>query len=186
MRNVVKARLVAVTTVATLGLAACASHTPGTGTPASNAPTAVSKPSTSTSSGGSALAETDPCSLLTSTQASQNDLKSEGPSNDGGSRACSWSNGVAYDGLGYALELAIRDSQGLADINADGLTLSDESVGQHQAKQAVDQNNGDCLVIIGITQKSRVDIVISSGDSNPTHSCLMANKFAQLIEAKLP
>jgi hypothetical protein len=128
----------------------------------------------------------DPCSLITSAQASQNDLTSEGPSNDGGSRACSWSNGTAYDGLGYALELAIRDSQGLADINTDGLTLSDVTVGSHQAKQAVNQTNGDCLVIIGVTAKSRVDVVISSGDSDPTHSCSMATKFANLIEPQLP
>lgn len=172
-----KTRLVVATALTCVGLVACTSQTGGTGTSTTSRPT---------SAGGSALASTDPCSLITGAQARQNGLTSEGPSNDGGSRACSWTNGTAYGGLGYALELAVRGSQGLADINRDGLTLSDVTVGSHQAKQAVDQTNGDCLVIIGVTDKSRVDVVISSGDSDPTHSCSMATKFAKLIEPTLP
>lgn len=180
-----KARFVAVTALACVGLAACSSRTPGTGTPVtSGAPTTAG--STPSSASGSALATKDPCSLLTSSQASQHDLQSEGPSNDGGARACSWQNATAFDGDGYTVELAIRDSQGLSDVNTDGLTMADDTIGSHQGKQGQDTSDGDCLVFIGVTQTSRVDVVVSSGDSNPAHSCSLANQYAKLVEPTLP
>lgn len=181
-----KARFVAVTALACVGLAACTSPTPGTGTPASSGTSTTTGSAPSSPSGGSALAGKDPCSLLTSSQVSQNDLQPQGPSNDGGARACSWQNATAFDGSGYAVELAIRESQGLADINTDGLAMTDDTIGGHQGKQGRDTSDGDCLVFIGVGQKSRVDVVVSAGDSNPAHSCPLANQYAKLIEPSLP
>jgi hypothetical protein len=170
---------------ALLALAACASPTPGTGTPASTTEAPISSGSSPSSAASDGLAAIQPCDLISSAQASQNNLQPEGPSNAAGARSCNWSNASADNGLGYALEVDLRDTQGLADVNTDGLTISDDPIGHHQAKQAERTSDGDCLVIIGVTSKSRVDVTLSTSASNLTEACSLANQYARLIEPEL-
>lgn len=185
LRSVVTRRALLLPVAAGLfALAACTSPTQGTGTPA-GPPT--SEPTTATSSAaGSALAAIQPCDLISQSQATQNTLVPKGPSNEGAARNCSWSNPVADNGDGYAVEIGLRDSQGLKDINTDGFTMTDDQIGRHQGKQGEDTSTGDCLVFIGVTDTSRVDVVISDGNSDATEACQLANHYATLIEPELP
>lgn len=172
--------------VGLLGLAACTSKTPGTGTttppPSSQPPAATS----SAASSGSALASIQPCDLLTSGEISKNDLSGQEESNDSGARSCTWDNDTFDDGLGYTVGDDVRDTQGLADINADGYTVSDDPVGHHQGKLAQQTNGDGCFVAIGVGTSARVDVVVSTSSANVQQSCDLANQFAKLIEPKLP
>lgn len=102
---------------------------------------------------------------------------------EGGARNCNWSNAAT----GYALEVSVRNDQGLGDINTDGLSLTDDQVGRHHGRLAQGPANGDgCLVAIGVTATSRVDVTVSTSDSSVAHACSLANRFARVVEPKLP
>jgi hypothetical protein len=187
MRSVVNGRLVVlpVMVAALVGLAACTSGTPGNAVTSSTG-TSTSANTPSSTASGSGLAAMQPCDLLTSTELSQNGLTSTGPKTGSGARSCGWQN-IAYDnGLGYAIGADVRDSQGLNDFNTDGYSLTDDPIGHHQAKQAQQTNGDGCIVSIGVTTTSRVDVTANTGASDINQSCVLANQYAKLIESKLP
>jgi hypothetical protein len=189
MRSVVNRRLVVlpVVAVALFGLIACTSTTPGTGTaanPSTGAQSSADTPTNSASSSG--LAGIQPCSLLNSTEVSQNALTSKGPRSGSGARSCTWDNAAYDNGLGYALGVDIRDTQGINDINTGGYALSDDPIGHHQGKQIRETNGDLCGVVIGVTATSRVDVSANTGNSDINQACVLANQFAKLIEPKLP
>jgi hypothetical protein len=188
MRSVVNGRLAVLPLAAVfaLGLAACTSSTQGTGTAVPPSPagsSSASSPSSTASASGTASLQ--PCNLLTSTEVSENELSGQGTTNDGGVRGCDWANKTADGGLGYAMEVAIRDSQGLADITTSGNTITNDPVGSHQGKQVQDSVAGACFVAIGVTAKSRIDVLGSASNGNMSESCTIANKYAKIVEAKL-
>lgn len=178
-------RLVAVVVLAAglTALAGCGTSTPGTGTPVGSSGTGTS--SASPSGSGSALSAIQPCGVLDSSQISQNDLTDQEASSGSGARSCTWSNDNFDDGNGYALKVDIRDGQGLPDINTDGYTVTDDAVGQHQGKQAERTGGPGCFVSIGVSPTSRVDVIAETA-SDASQACTLANKFAKLIEPKLP
>jgi hypothetical protein len=186
MRSVVNGRLVVLPVMAALmGLAACNNSTPGNAVTSSTG-TSTSTNSPSSTASGSGLAAIQPCDLLTSTELSQNGLTSNGPSTGSGARRCRWDN-IAYDnGLGYTIGADVRDGQGLKDFNTAGYSLNDDPIGRHQAKQAQQTNGDGCIVSIGVTTTSRVDVLASNGAADVNQSCALANQYAKLIEPKLP
>jgi hypothetical protein len=189
MRSVVNGRLVVlpVVAVAVFGLIACTSTTQGTGTAANPSTGTPSGADTSTSSPGSSdLTGIQPCSLLNSTEASQNALTSKGPRSGSGARSCTWNNAAYDNGLGYSLGVDIRETQGIKDINTDAYALSDDPIGRHQGKQIRETNGDLCGVVIGVTATSRVDVSTNTGNSDIDQACVLANQFAKLIEPKLP
>lgn len=167
------------------GLAACTSTTTGSGTPAGS-PSAPAAPTTATSStNGAALAAVQPCSVVSSSVLSQNGLTETNQPATPGARSCTWQKTTDQNGPGFVLGVDVRDSQGLADIDSQGFSLTDDTVGHHQGKQAEDAAGFECFVAIGVTPSSRVDVVVSTSVS-AAQSCDLANQYAKLIEPNLP
>jgi hypothetical protein len=79
--------------------------------------------------------------------------------------------------------VAIRTNVGLSGFLANGGTVHDITVGTHQAKQVLD-DSGSCVVGIGVSDSSRVDVTATPGAT--ADPCPVAGKLANLIEPKLP
>ncbi|HEX5118547.1 MAG TPA: DUF3558 family protein [Pseudonocardiaceae bacterium] len=167
------------------GLAACSSSTPGTGTPVQSSQPPSSS-GTTTGNGGAALAALQPCDLLDSSVQSQNGVISSGPKSGSGARSCRWTKKVSLNAPGFVIGADIRDSQGISDFTSDGYAMTNESIGHHQAVQAKQTSGDVCVVIIGVTPTSRVDVTANTSDSDIDAACTLANQYAKLIEPKLP
>jgi hypothetical protein len=141
-------------------------------------------PSTATD-GRSPLASIQPCDLLSAAELSENQLTKTDSGAQSGSRTCTWHNVTADNGIGYVIGTDVRDSQGLKDINTNGYQVTDDPVGSHQGR-LVQQTTGDtCVVVIGVGNSSRVDVV-ANGAGDVNQACTLANQFAKLVESKLP
>jgi hypothetical protein len=154
--------------------------TPGTGSPTSSEDTRSSTSSPPSTKAGSSLADTDPCSLLTKSEAEQvlGPLKEEPkPQKIGSSRGCEFAPNRVY------LSVGIRANAGLTEVLPNGGEIKDITVGGHQAKQLVDAT-GSCGIYLGVTSSSRVEVVLNAGAS--TDPCPPALKIAELVEPKLP
>lgn len=159
-------------------VAACNSSTPGVANPVGNGgsgQTAASSPPTTT---GNGLPVNQACSLLSSTQLEQLGVSSP-PSQEmvGTAHSCD------FNSAGFAMGVAIRTDVGLDGFTSAGGTVHDTTIGRHQAKQEVD-NTGSCVIGIGVSASSRVDIV-ATGDGT-TDPCPTALKLAGMVEQKLP
>src|SRR5262249_35187963 len=99
-------------------------------------------------------------------------------------RTCQWNRKVDENGKGgFSVGPAIRDHQGLKDINTEGYTVSDVmTIGRHQARQL--KGGGLCALVIGVTESSRVDVGVTGRADDDL--CGLVNQFATLIESKLP
>lgn len=188
MGNVVKGRVAALPAclVLLLGVAACASSTPGTGTAAPGSPVGTAPSSAPTSSAGAPLAAVQPCDLLSDTEVSQHHLTDEGPKNGNGARSCTWSDDSFDDGLGYVLGADIRDDQGLDSYNKDGFSITNITIDNHQAILAKGTTTTLCDITIGVSPTSRVDLSVNTGSSDLNQSCTLVKQYAQLIEPRLP
>ena len=175
-------------TAVLLTLTACSSNTGGFATSSTTSSTTASdsnggsSASTSTASSGGKigsadqLANTQACSLLTTSEATSLGLSSTGTTNNAGAKS-----GCEWDGSDLTAGVLIRTDVGLAGVVPNG-TLTSTTVGSHQAKKLV--NAPSCMYIIGITDSMRVDVQAvpsSSGDG-----CQQALALAQIIEPKLP
>lgn len=130
---------------------------------------------------GGPLDGLDPCTLLTKAEAeSVTGAQTAEPAVEqlGSARVCNFSPQTARLGVG------IRTTAGLAQVQSNGNVVQEIVVGRHQAKQAVGAT-GSCGVFIGVTESSRVDVVLNSGnpDEDP---CPAAMKVAELVEPRLP
>lgn len=169
--------------IVVLGVAACSNPTGGQPTAGATtdgrAPTSTrSTPDSNSPSGSGSLPADQPCSLLSSTDLSQLGVSSP----------------VSTDAIGtaYACELdtsadhiiiAVRTNVGLNQFQASGGTVQDMTIGSHQAKQVVD-NTGSCVVAIGVSDSSRVDVTVTGdGTTNP---CPTAESVAHLVAQRLP
>ena len=122
---------------ALFGLAACNSTTTGSPTAGNSSGTPTAGGSGGDGGGGVSTTSLQPCDLLSADEASQLQLTKGGPIDEGGARACTWQKPVDTNGQnGYGVEIGIRDNQGLKDFNTAGYTLTDDTVGKHQGKQA--------------------------------------------------
>jgi hypothetical protein len=136
-------------------------------------------PGTSTTvDNGNALPVDQPCSLVPQSTLAQIG-ESAPPSPD--------MVGTAYDCSletpDFSIGVAIRMDVGLAGFTADGGIVHDLTIGRHQAKQEVD-NMGSCVIGIGVSQSSRVDVTVTSGGTaDPRHTAMT---LATAIEPELP
>ena len=167
---------------ALLGAAACTNSTPGSGTPTTAGST---QPGGPTSSGGSGLTSLQPCDLISPDIASQNQLGTPTTDNAAGSRGCTWQNTTANNGDGYVVGTDIRGSQGIKDVNTAGNTVTPDNIGNHPGRQLQSTQATVCLIAIGVTNSSRVDITVTGG-TDANQACQLANQFAKLVEPKLP
>jgi hypothetical protein len=176
--------------MAALGLAACSSTTTGQGTPVTTPAqggTGGSSPSSSGSSGdgSSALASVQPCNLLSSATLSQFGLSKTQSITIPAARPCDWTKPVDINGAnGYSVEIAIRDSQGIKDINTAGNTVTEDNVGSHDGRLVQADAGGGCIVVIGVGDSSRVDVSVAGTDTN--QACSVANQLAKVVEPQLP
>lgn len=169
---------------ALLGVAACTNSTTGSGTPAPT--TNTTQPgSGGPTSGGPGLASIQPCDLISSNDASQNQLGTATPGNEGGARSCTWENTTANNGVGYTVGVDIRDSQGIKEVNTDGYTVTPDNIGSHPGRQLQSTLSGSCFIAVEVTNSSRVDVSVNAG-TDPVRGCQLANQFAKLVEPNLP
>ncbi|GAA3674995.1 DUF3558 domain-containing protein [Lentzea roselyniae] len=179
--------LTSLAAAALVAMTACTGLTPGdpkptadTGNPTSSEDTRSSTSSPTSTNASGSLTNADPCSLLTRGEAEQvlGSLKEEPkPQKIGSSRGCEFAPNRVY------LSVGIRTDVGLAGVQATGGEIKDIKVGSHQAKQLLGAG-GSCIVAIGVTSSSRVDITLNAGAS--TDPCPPALKIAELVEPKLP
>jgi hypothetical protein len=169
----------------------CSENTPGTPNAADTTTADVEPTTTSnrtsprqTSSQGAddSLADVEPCSLMSDEDKTRLGLRNEEDREIGGARLCKWVAGTSSST--YSVGVGIRDSQGLAEVvGADG-TPKPISVGGREAREARDTSGETCLVAIGVSDSSRVDIQAIGPDM--AQMCETAHEFAELVEPKLP
>ena len=170
--------------VAVLGVSACSSQ--NSGNPVANTTTAAQPTSGGSTSGGNALASVDPCSLITQTQVTNNGLMPGQTVNAPGGRACRWvepDSGTAIDG--YDVTVVIYNQAGLGQLNTTGGTVSDYTVGKYQGKLFQDTSLGNCIVSLGTSNTSRVDVYVNSS-IDMTHSCQLVKEVAPKVVANFP
>jgi hypothetical protein len=164
-------------------MAACTNSTTGSGTPVPT--TNTTQAGGGPTSGGSGLTSIQPCDLLSSDIASQYQLGSPTPGNESGARTCARHNITANNGDGYVVGVGIRDSQGINDVNPGGFTVTTDNIRSHPGRQLQSTQSGSCIIAIGVTNSSRVDVTVNAG-TDPIQGCQLANQFAKLIEPNLP
>jgi hypothetical protein len=174
--------------LAFVSVAACSSPTGGSGIPtftttggngaAGGSSSAAGSVTTSGSggssgSGGGSLANADPCSLLSSSDAATAGLSAPGTKDQVGAEpSCD------YVGSNGTLIVGILTSGGIS-VFGKGTPVS---IGSHQGMQD-DQGDTGCEVAIGVTDSSRVDITATE---NTGSACPQALQVAKLIEPHLP
>jgi hypothetical protein len=169
---------------AIVGLCACSSQNPGN--PVASNTTSAQPTSGGSTSSGTSLASVDPCSLITQTQVTSNGLMAGQSVNAPGGRACRW---VAPDSgstiNGYDLQVVIYDQAGLDKLNTTGDTVSDYTVGKYQGKLLQDTSLSNCIVSLGTTSTSRIDIYVNSS-SGMDQSCQLVKEVAPKVVANFP
>lgn len=181
---------IAVLAVAAFALTGCTQPSPGSPAPGSSSSggqyTSASSPSgsaTTRSAAGGSLQSVDPCTWLTSGELAQLGLPAGKKQSIGGSRGCGWP--AAPDG--YALQIAIWDTQGIKEIATQGGRLSNQPVGKHDGKRLEEPASatGGCMITVGVTSSSRVDVVVTEVDLDTAKACGVATQIATKIESKL-
>ncbi|GLY52615.1 DUF3558 family protein [Lentzea sp. NBRC 102530] len=163
-------------------VAACGGTTSGTARPAAE-PTetgssATSAPTTASSAAGVALSGVDPCSLVATKEAG--DLGAVNPKRQtvGTADTCQWRIGDT------GFSIAVRTNLGLEEVQASGGQITEIKVGDRPAKQVSGRSSGGCMVTLGVTSSSRVDVLsipVAGGDG-----CPLALQVAGMVEPKLP
>ncbi|HEY1571049.1 MAG TPA: DUF3558 family protein [Pseudonocardiaceae bacterium] len=158
-----------------LCVAACGGTT--VGQPAA-APTSASAGASSATPGPDGLPVGQPCSLLSPADLQRLGV-TEQPTQEMVGTAHTCSLNTSMDALG----VGIRTNVGLAGYTAAGGPVHDITLGGHQAKEELG-NTGSCVVAIGVSASSRVDVVVT-GDGT-TDPCPTALTLARLVERRLP
>ncbi|MBB5960340.1 hypothetical protein FHS29_006963 [Saccharothrix tamanrassetensis] len=180
----------AVLLTALLAVAACGGPVSGDARPASGASTAGSSTSpspsgsTSASPSGNAgspvsLEDTDPCTLVTTDEVTDalGALRKE-PTKEviGTARSCVFAPKPATFAVG------IRTNVGLSGVQPNGGVIKDIKVGDRAAKELLGAT-GSCGIYLGVTDSSRVDVVLNATGQDP---CPLALRIAELVEPRLP
>ncbi|MFI9818656.1 DUF3558 family protein [Saccharothrix variisporea] len=169
-----------VMTACTASTSGDAKPAPDTGGSTSSKDTGSSTSSSTSTKASGSLADTDPCSLLSRSEAERvvGPLKEEPkPEKIGSSRGCAFTPDRA------SLSVGIRANVGLSALLPNGGEIKDITVGQHQARQLLDAT-GSCGIYLGVTSSSRVEVVLNTATSNDP--CTPALRIAELVEPKLP
>jgi hypothetical protein len=157
---------------------ACTEVAPGEALPS----TVASPVSTTTSGSPESLDVIDPCALLTVDEVHQFEANQGKPETLGGARKCQW----LIPGGNGVFSADLRNSQGLKDIVVGYGTLSDRRIGNRTGKALKEAGGaGTCMIVIGITESSRVDVQ-GSYKADTARACDLAMRVATLIEPRLP
>lgn len=171
---------------------ACSGDEEGTAQPGAD-PSEASVPASSSSSNSSAmpggdasLADLDPCSVLTTEQVRQHaDVKKPENSDVGGALTCTWhaqpvENSAA---LTPTVAVAIRDNGGVNSLGDLGEGIQHVSEGGREYSRT--QGYGNCAIAIGVTDNSRVDVMVTGSQTN-ADACRIANSLTEAAEPKVP
>ncbi|WP_170166792.1 DUF3558 family protein [Lentzea atacamensis] len=167
---------------ALVAISACSGgQSSGTPRPETNtqAATTTTSASTTPSANDGSLKDKDPCSLLSSTEASG--LGATGtPKREmvGTKDTCKWKSADSNFHVG------IRTNLGLAQVQADGGKLTEITVGGRPAKQVSEDTAGTCIIALEVTSSSRVDVTVTPPPKSD--GCPLALKVAEFVAPKLP
>jgi hypothetical protein len=175
------------------GVVACSDKTngqavPGDSTSAETTTTTrgSTSPSRTTSgaptSGTSPLTDRKPCTLLSSSGVTEMGIS--GPGNEqkvGSARRCQYRITGATIKDSFTVSVGLWDTAGLKDLPGTVTPTPVPTVGKHEAVRIKDTG---CTIVMGVTEKSRVDSAATGG--NVDKACELALKLATLIEPELP
>lgn len=150
------------------------------GTPVPPSSQASPPPSTSPPTG---LATMEACGLLTAQEASSLGVPPQGrPEEVLGLRRCDWGG---TDGGG--ISTGINEKFGIDGLNfADASSVTDLTIGRHQAKRAVEGSGpGYCDITFAVGGRANVSVLALYLNDTP-RACSVADQAAALIEPKLP
>lgn len=173
---------IALVAIATFAVGGCTSTTPGAASTASDTSRATPAPTSTTVV--DPLAKIDPCSLLDPAVIKQNQLESDKSGTGPGTRYCQWDTGAS--GVGYNIAINVYDKAGLDQLSTTGTTVTNDPVGRHPGRLSKDTTGGTCLVSIGVTSTSRVDVVGVDYGGQLDRACVVATTVAPSVEQKLP
>jgi len=114
---------------------------------------------------------------------SSSDLEQLGASTPPTQEMIGTAHACDFDSADFAMIVAIRTNVGLQGFTSAGGTAQNTTVGTHQAKQVID-SAGSCIIGIGVSDSSRVDVTVQPGASEDP--CPAALKLANIVEPKLP
>ncbi|MCP2256050.1 Protein of unknown function (DUF3558) [Prauserella aidingensis] len=172
-----------------VGVSACSSSEGGEATtePPASAQPSMSAPSSSVASNPEgSLAGTEPCSLLSKSDVSKYGEQIEGPirENIGSSRGCRFKKPFQSEPRGsFVLGVGIRDEQGVKDAVDQGYGIQKtEADGRTFARIP---GADACIVAIGVTETSRVDVSITTA-AGTEKACQVASEVSDVVAARLP
>jgi hypothetical protein len=174
-------------------VAACSDKTNGQAVPGdSTAETTTTRGGTPTSrttsgrptTGDSPLADQKPCALLSSSGASEMGVSGQQGNERkvGSARRCTWRITGATIKDSFNIEVGLWDTVGLKDLPSGTPQDPVPTVGKHEAVWIKDV--AGCTVMMGVTEKSRVDTSANGGSVDK--ACELAMQLAKLVEPELP
>ncbi|HVV13601.1 DUF3558 family protein [Amycolatopsis sp.] len=184
--------LLVASVVGVLSLAGCSNEQQGNASPATSASgsSAASGGESAQPTGDAQLAELKACELLTTQEAAL--FNAQGPGQDqnteasGATSSCHWT-GRSADDSSTTAGINIRATQGVDSVNPDGGQLTAGKLNTRPAVKLVDNSGGYCMLALGVTATSRVDVgYLIVGATDATEACDMTNKIANIVEPKLP
>lgn len=159
------------------------------GTPETSRPSTSAAPETSeqngATNGASALADLDPCSLLTEEEVAQHaEVKAPQRKTVGNSPTCAWP-ADAGDTAAFVPtpSVAIRTTGGVNDMNAEGEKVQRTTEGGRDYARVA--GYGNCTIGIGVTESTRVDILVTGADTSE-EACELANTLTEIAEPRVP
>jgi hypothetical protein len=185
-----RATTVRVLLAGAIGLAvlttACGTSTAGSPQPTPTTRSNPSAPDRSNTPENNALANLEPCDLLSSEEVGRLGLGYPGEEERvGGADTCSWyvsGNGGASAG--------IRPDQGIDDLNYKGDHAVPTKIGKYDATRIEAPLNAKyiCHVVISTSKSSTVQVIatIDAVSTDTAAACDRATKTAELIAPKLP
>ncbi|HET9142033.1 DUF3558 family protein [Actinophytocola sp.] len=144
-----------------------------------------SRPTTRPQTGGSPLADLDPCALLTASAKATLGITAAGERRKIlDTRLCQWKVRGPKDT--YILGVGLLDKAGIDDIPS-GVPIEQlPNIGDHQAVRSKEAGGTTpCAVILGVTNSSRVELQATAG-TDVDKACELAMDMAKLVEPELP
>jgi Protein of unknown function (DUF3558) len=150
--------------------------------PAGDASTAEPDEPSETAASESGTTDLHPCDLLTAAERSHLELGEQTSKGTeevvGPGRMCQWQSTGSH-----TTSVAILDELGPADVVSSG-EKTPTTIGGRDAVQYLGPL-GTCAISLGVTDKSRVDVMSTAGGDVPK-ACRIAKEAAELVEPKLP
>ncbi len=164
------------------------------GTPISGSTGASTAPGGSTPRSEVDLASTDPCTMLTETEAQQVGVPSPGVRDDvAGFLSCDWQLSARDDpefDTGMLVSVSIDPERGIEELNLSGaVRITPTTVGSHQGQLVAESGGfggpGTCQVDLVISPSSHVTVSALTG-IDTERACDVATRAAASVEPKLP